>query len=134
MVRVETQKGNVKHRDKLVGVRRFKKMASARGAKIDGSDEAEPSNIRYDLPGSAEVNKAREALESSSMELRAAVNDPLPEALRVAEAISKLRKAAEDNNGGPENVPKPSLMERNTTAQTFEVASLLLFFVLHFHT
>lgn len=158
----EMHKGKIKLRDKLVGLRRLKKMGSAksrgaridgsdpaeqrgagidgsdgaepRGAGIDGSDQAEPSNARYNLPGSAEVNRAREALDKSTMELRAAVNDPLPEALRIAEAIAKLQKEAERNNGGPENVSKPSLMERNSTARTFEVTIFFLFRLLLFLT
>ncbi|XP_057772559.1 uncharacterized protein LOC130992093 isoform X2 [Salvia miltiorrhiza] len=149
-------KGKIKLRDKLVGVRRLKTAsANSRGAKIVDSDEttAEPSGGRNSLPQSVEVNKAREALNSSSAELRAAVKDPLPEALRVAEAIcnetrqDKRQDPAENNKGEPKlfvvdvcgvvqscgvnvnNVPRPSLMERNKSAHTYEVISSYLLYL-----
>ncbi|KAH6814474.1 hypothetical protein C2S51_023492 [Perilla frutescens var. frutescens] len=143
----ELHKGKIKLRDKLVGVRRPRGLASgsSRGAKLVDSDETArgPSCRNYSSPRSAEVSKAREALELSSMELRAVVKDPLPDALRVAEAISgqarqdKNQDPAKSNDGRPnlfivdvagvvqssdntKNVPRPSLMERNRSARSYE--------------
>lgn len=156
---VEMHKGKIKLRDKLVGLRRSRGLASgnSRGAKIVDSDEMTigPSYRSYNLPRSAEVNKVRGALESSSLELQAVVKDPLPDALQLAEAISgearknKRQDPAEDNHvkanllivdgagvvqavgGNTSNVPRPSLMERNSSAHTFEVISLYWFYLLH---
>lgn len=45
------------------------------------------------------VKRARTALRKSLTELQEAVNDLLPEALRVAKAISKLIRAVEELEG-----------------------------------
>lgn len=55
---------------------------------------------KYDPLPSTEVNKVRESLKSSSMELKALVKDPLPDALHTSEVVrSKL--ATNDINLGP---------------------------------
>ncbi|XP_060216895.1 uncharacterized protein LOC132644325 isoform X2 [Lycium barbarum] len=93
--------------------------------------------------------KTDEALKLSSLELRAVVKDPLPEALDLAETLMSLdrnnsaQQPAENDNGRAPNfvvdsngvvraneddqhcchhnaAPKPSLMARNNTAHTFE--------------
>ncbi|GER28125.1 telomeric repeat binding protein [Striga asiatica] len=144
-----TEKKRIKLRDKLVGLRRSRGSVSrnSRGAKIVDSDEnsSGPSHRNYSMPSSAEVNRVREALGSSASELHAAVKDPLPDALQFAEKISDDSRKDKDheptieNNrfrpnlfivdgagvvqGSSPNVnngPKPSLMERNSTAHTFE--------------
>lgn len=146
----------IKLRDKLVGLRhpRGKLSRNSRGVKIADSEETagEPSTCRnYSSPNSAEINKAREALKLSLLELRAAVKDPLPEALRVAEAISKGARqdrqhdpakgsdgrskvliidaagAVQSSGGNVNNVPKPSIMERNSSARTYEVKACNFF-------
>ncbi|KAL6499890.1 hypothetical protein OROGR_027800 [Orobanche gracilis] len=144
----DIQKKKIKLRDKLVGLRRSRGLASSNswGAKIVNSDETvtEPSYKKYNIPSSAEVNRVREALGSSASELHAVVNDPLPDALQFAEGISgdsgkdKHNDPVENNHvpsnlfiadgaevvqgtgGNVSNAPKPSLMERNSTAQTYE--------------
>ncbi|KAL6532584.1 hypothetical protein OROHE_014006 [Orobanche hederae] len=144
----EMQKKKIKLRDKLVGLRRSRGLASSnsRGAKIVNSDETvtEPSYKKYNIPSSAEVNRVREALGSSASELHAVVKDPLPDALQFAEGISgdsgkdKHKDPVENNHvpsnlfiadgagvvqgtgGNVSNAPKPSLMERNSTAHTYE--------------
>lgn len=148
-------KPRIKLRDKLVGLRHPRGLSrKSRGVKIADSEETAggPSTcMNSSSPRSEEINKAREALKLSLLQLRAAVKDPLPEALRVAEAISKEARQdkqhdpAEGNDGRPEvlvvdavvavqssggnvnNVPKPSLMERNSSARTYEVKACNFF-------
>lgn len=94
---IEIQKGNVQLKGKHIALRRCHK-----GVKISGTEEVEPANSRskYDLFPSPEVKEVQESLKSSSLELRALVKDPLPDALRTSEAIrSKL--AAKDINHEP---------------------------------
>ncbi|KAK3440191.1 hypothetical protein EUGRSUZ_B00490 [Eucalyptus grandis] len=50
------------------------------------------SRTRFDTVPSPDVNRVQEALKSSSMELRAAVADPLPDAIRLANSL--VRNAA----------------------------------------
>ncbi|KAG8371575.1 hypothetical protein BUALT_Bualt13G0102200 [Buddleja alternifolia] len=143
----EMQKGKIQRRSKLIGSRRLRGLASGncRGAKIvDNDDAVGPSNRNYDLPRSAEVNRVREALESSSLELKAVVTDPLPDALQLAETMSGVAREnngqghveenhAEDNlfvvdgagvvqatRSNMNNPTRPSLMERNSSAHAFE--------------
>lgn len=47
---------------------------------------------KYDPLPTPEVRKAQEALRSSSLELQAVVEDPLPNALKIAAGISSLKK------------------------------------------
>ncbi|XVE87646.1 hypothetical protein DITRI_Ditri19aG0004500 [Diplodiscus trichospermus] len=136
-----------------------------RGAVIiDDLEEDQPTCSEYSFPSTPEVEKLRDALKSSTADLLAAVTDPLPEALEVAERVAaymvgknlhskdivedgnkskgvpaKLvdpaeepaqtkRDAAgvaEENQGNQaplnqNNVLRPSLMERNGTARTYE--------------
>ncbi|XP_024029310.1 uncharacterized protein LOC21393956 isoform X1 [Morus notabilis] len=120
--------------------------------------ETDASPRRFNSIPTPEVNEAHEALKSSSLDLQAAVTDPLPEAVREAETVvsdlttknvihehpleNQRRTEADaanpsihtctepvqscDVNLGnpsssyPNNVPRPSLMERNNTAHTYE--------------
>ncbi|XP_061356953.1 uncharacterized protein LOC133301342 isoform X2 [Gastrolobium bilobum] len=62
--------------------------ACRRGVKISGAEEVEP--LKSWVP-SPEVEKVRESLKSSSLELRALVKDPLPDAMHTSEIVrSKL--------------------------------------------
>jgi len=73
-----------------------------RGVKIFGSDEVESAKSwsKHDSIPSSEIRKVRESLKSSSYELRALVNDPLPNALHISEVVrSKL--ATSDTNIEP---------------------------------
>ncbi|KAL5077053.1 hypothetical protein RYX36_016037 [Vicia faba] len=73
-----------------------------RGVKISGTEEVRPTNLssKYKILPSPEVNKVRESLKSSSLELKALVKDPLPDALRSSEDVrSKL--ATKHVNPGP---------------------------------
>lgn len=144
--------------------RKRKHVASHRRARgpvriIDNEDLSsdEPCS-QYDTLPTPEVNKVQEALKSSSLELQAIVTDPLPDALRQAEAVvSGMARAnqipepsvgretnvdkpvlnpsvnahleplqANQGNRKDEscshqsNVPKSSLMERNSTAHAYE--------------
>nr|GME16400.1 Telomeric repeat-binding factor like [Ipomoea batatas] len=94
----------------------------SRGAKIaDRDDLRAEAHKQYDLPASPEVNKAQEALETSFMELRAVVKDPLPDALLEAAAIMcQLSRPNMDDQPIQENASKRSLMERNSTAHVHE--------------
>lgn len=130
-------------------MRRTRGLASGncRGAKIVDPDETtnEPSHNRYKLPNSAEIHKTREALALSSLDLQAVVSDPLPDALKLAQAISREarnnnpQEPVEDNHANvagvaqapdrnTSNTTKPSLMERNHTAHTCEVIALRHFY------
>ncbi|KAL8526981.1 hypothetical protein ACS0TY_016012 [Phlomoides rotata] len=148
-------KGKFNIREKHLGLRCSRGLASgnSRGTKIVDPDETTnvPSPKKYKLPSSPEVRKARESLETSSLNLQAVVKDPLPDALNIAQAIAsearnnepqqpaeearnnepKQPEPAEDNHasaagvaqapvGNTSNAPKPSLMERNSTARSFE--------------
>lgn len=116
----------------------------------------------------AEVDKARQSLKSSCIELQAVVTDPLPMAIQRSEIIisnlatnnvncepsvqNEGQKELDEPNSSVDknaeiiqpcdltvedpscshhqnNVPRPNLMERNNTAQTYEVF-IVLFFIL----
>ncbi|XVF26205.1 hypothetical protein REPUB_Repub13aG0279400 [Reevesia pubescens] len=117
---------------------------------IANSEEDRPSCSKYGSISTPEVNKLRDALRSSMADLRDAVTDPLPEALEVAERVSsymareKLHANIADYRNKESGVPaasvnptmqpaeenqactqqnkvhRPSLMERNGTARTYE--------------
>ncbi|XP_038901324.1 uncharacterized protein LOC120088243 [Benincasa hispida] len=126
-------------------------------AKISQLEDFENENgnsfERYTCPDTTEVNRVREALRTSSVELQAVVKDPLPDALRIAESVANdLAKKNETrehssegrNDAGAANptinkdaVPlqsvsanlknpgygqktRPSIMERNSTACSYE--------------
>ncbi|GAV58619.1 Myb_DNA-binding domain-containing protein, partial [Cephalotus follicularis] len=135
-------------------------------AKITGPLELEEEDdaacSKYDSLPSPEVSKVQEALKASALELPALVKDPLPDALRMAEAvISHMAENIEnleplavnqiENDKGAtnlpnligtgsveepvqakegdrlnqscghrNNLPKPSIMERNGSARTYE--------------
>lgn len=66
-----------------------------RGIKISSPEEVEEakSGSKQDPVPSAQVRKVRESLKSSSLELRALVKDPLPDALHTSEVVrSKLAR------------------------------------------
>ncbi|KAL0390348.1 UNVERIFIED_CONTAM: hypothetical protein Scaly_0391900 [Sesamum calycinum] len=144
----DMQKGKIKLRDKLVGLRGSRGLASrkARRAIIVESDEMKigASSKNYNLPHSPEVNGVRKALQSSSLELQAVVKDPLPEALQLAEAISGVAREDKGHDpievnhvagnqfvvdgagvihstvGNVSDTRKRSLMEPNSSAHTYE--------------
>lgn len=70
---------------------------------------------KYDNLPTPEVNRAKEALKSSSMELKALLNDPLPNALNFSESLMPERQAlnkeilVEDQVGKRVDVPNPSV-------------------------
>ncbi|KAJ1422929.1 Telomeric repeat-binding factor 2 [Sesbania bispinosa] len=97
---VETtiQKNNLQLRRKHSALR-----ACHRGVRISGSEEVEPekSLSKYDDPlPSAEAEKVRKSLKSSSLELRAMVKDPLPDALHTSEVV-RSNLATKDINLEP---------------------------------
>lgn len=150
---------------KTSAVPRCKSLAFHRrvrgGAKISQLEDLENENDnlfgRYTCLDTPEVNRVREALKASSLELQAAVSDPLPDALRVAEsvanALAEKKKTCEHSSEGRTDAgssnptinkyavplqsvsanlknlcngrkiifPRPSIMERNSTACTYEV-------------
>ncbi|TMW90812.1 hypothetical protein EJD97_015173 [Solanum chilense] len=91
----EVSKGTALRRKKHVAFKRTRE-----GVRINDSTELElkasGGGGQDGLPSSAEIQKAEKALKLSSLELRAMVKDPLPEALRYAETLSHL---ARDNMG-----------------------------------
>lgn len=141
----ETNRGKIKLREKHLVSRRSRGLPSrhSRGARIVDPDETRNERLyrEYKVPSSAEVLKARKALESSLLDLKAVVKDPLPDALKLAEEIEEARNnnhqlPAEDNHASAgvaqapvrstSNVPRSSLMERNSTAHTCEVVTCII--------
>ncbi|EPS64490.1 hypothetical protein M569_10294 [Genlisea aurea] len=126
--------------------RRRRRKVHPRGAKLVNPDEKQakpPSPGNDALPRSSEVEEVRKLLKSSTSDLHALVEDPLPEALRIAEeannATTQNKKhrqpVEEENDAGTKNAfvcdrngvvrssgdaPKTSMMERNHTAESFE--------------
>ncbi|KAK1356424.1 hypothetical protein POM88_049680 [Heracleum sosnowskyi] len=135
----DIQEGAVHRRSKVRAAKQHKRLTprTSRGVKIVDNDEmsdASPHN-NYDCLSTPEVTKLQESLRSSSLELQGMVKDPLPGALEVAKNVaSKMDYVdkrtdvipAENSNLGnegstrPTNATKPSLMERNKTARTYE--------------
>ncbi|CAI9761276.1 unnamed protein product [Fraxinus pennsylvanica] len=132
---------------KLVGKKhaRVRSSGTFRGAKISDSDYLKVCpGSKCNLPPTPEVNRIQEALESSRMDLQASVKDPLPNELAFAEEVADTMRGSTDhepiqedhvkhypsamkvagfvraNGGNPSNGPRPSLMERNSTAHTHE--------------
>ncbi|KAJ0765376.1 putative transcription factor MYB-related family [Helianthus annuus] len=80
-----------------------KHVVSRRSRRAKIVDTMEASHDKYDYIPSPEVSKVQEALESSTFELHAAVKDPLPDALRLAESLkvgTSGENAAHDLAGG----------------------------------
>ncbi|KAK6943493.1 SANT/Myb domain [Dillenia turbinata] len=145
----ETQKRNRMKRKHVAGHARHRCIRRVEIGGSKNSDSEEEPNQFDTLPTPA-VNKAQEALKTSSMELQAAVKDPLPDALRMAERLALERPSVENPNRGNEStgntsaeksldgnpanesnlenqesrrqsdVHKCNLMERNSTAHTVE--------------
>nr|XP_023913428.1 uncharacterized protein LOC112025000 isoform X2 [Quercus suber]POF09353.1 telomeric repeat-binding factor 1 [Quercus suber] len=149
----EIHKGNVLPRCKHVAWHKRSKG----GVRITEEVDTDASPSKYDSLPTPEVNMIREALKSSSLELQAVVNDPLPEALHLSETIiadmvkkDKIHEPSVENQSGKDidalnpsvdkgvaaqttdsgcgnqscipqgNATRPSLMERNGTAHTYE--------------
>ncbi|XP_040992648.1 uncharacterized protein LOC121239467 [Juglans microcarpa x Juglans regia] len=104
---------------------------SKAGVKITDAEELDTDVTcsKYNSLPTPEVNKARAALKSSSLELRAVVKDPLPDALRDVAPNPSVSKSIEPTEiddrthenqscSHQNNAPRPSLMARNST---FEV-------------
>jgi telomeric repeat-binding factor 2 len=98
------------------------------GVKITDTEEMDNdvSFSKYDSLPTPEVNKVQEALRSSSLELRAVVKDPLPDALRMAETVisnlvskDKQYEPSVENQGGKDvDAPNPSASTGGEPAQT----------------
>ncbi|PSS14173.1 Telomeric repeat-binding factor like [Actinidia chinensis var. chinensis] len=155
----EMQRGVVLPVRKHVAFKRSRGATSgtSRGSKIDDTEEMDvrKSSNKYDCLPTPEINKVQEALRTSSLELQAAVKDPLPAALQLADnVISSMggesmiqgpsvgqgkvdapdpfvgtrAETAPDNEANRDNqccrpqnnVPKASLMARNSTAVAYE--------------
>ncbi|GAU44579.1 hypothetical protein TSUD_139520 [Trifolium subterraneum] len=117
----EIRKDNLQRKRKHSAIRTHHK-----GVRISGAEEApevaKTTNLscKCESLSSGEVKKVRESLKSSSMELKAMVKDPLPDALQASEVVrSKL--ATKDINHRPPienqsgNVDVPDL----TACKTF---------------
>ncbi|KAK7851077.1 hypothetical protein CFP56_043134 [Quercus suber] len=127
------------------------------GVRIVEEEDTDALCSKYDSLPTPEVNRIKEALKSSSMELQAVVKDPHPDALRSAESVmsdmvkkDKTHDPSVENQSGKDinalnpsvdksvapqatdsgcgnqscipqsNSTRPSLMERNSTAHTYE--------------
>ncbi|KAL1332407.1 hypothetical protein HN51_061221 [Arachis hypogaea] len=94
-------RGNPQLQRKLPAFRRC-----SRGVKMSSAEElgTERSWRKNDTVLSGEVKTARESLKSSFSELRALVNDPLPEALDISDAVrSKLARKGTNHEQPMEN-------------------------------
>lgn len=137
-----------------------------RGVKIIDAEEASPTKMcsKYDPVSSLEVRKLRESLKSSSLELQAVVEDPLPDSLHKSDIVRSelamkgisheppLENQSRDvdvpepnacrsivlyqpidaiikknSSVNWSNVHRPNLMERNSTAHTYEVIMFIIF-------
>ncbi|XP_059626375.1 uncharacterized protein LOC132269258 [Cornus florida] len=91
----EMQKGNTLHKRKNATGRcsRGPISKTARGVHITDNVESDSGTTynKYDCPPTIIVNKIQEELRSSSLQLQAMVKDPLPDALKLAEAIIMQR-------------------------------------------
>ncbi|KAK9084302.1 hypothetical protein Scep_030773 [Stephania cephalantha] len=116
---------------------------------VDFHKELHQASDKYKLPLTPEVDKVQKALKSSTTELHVAVEDPLPDALRMAATISSVMTRNETNHmhsGENQNargsdacnssddanhmkevvtenqtvVPRSSIMLRNSSARTHE--------------
>ncbi|KAK6936588.1 SANT/Myb domain [Dillenia turbinata] len=94
----ETQKGNRMKRKHVAGHARRR---CTRRVEICGSEnlDSEEETNQFDTLTTPVVNKAQEALKTSSMELQAAVKDPLPDALRMAERLASEKSAGNISYG-----------------------------------
>ncbi|MCD7460496.1 hypothetical protein HAX54_043644 [Datura stramonium] len=96
----EVCKGSGLPRKKHIAFRRTRGASAGThgGVRISDSieSELEASDGQDELLPSAEIQKAEKALKLSSLELRAVVKDPLPDALRIAETLSSVLR---DNTG-----------------------------------
>ncbi|CAI9107148.1 OLC1v1006444C2 [Oldenlandia corymbosa var. corymbosa] len=86
-VNAETQGGNVLPRLKYAACKRTRVAVSgkSRGARITDADASDARTCNS--LSSPDVSEVREALKSSSLELKAVVKDPLPDALHFAKAV-----------------------------------------------
>ncbi|XP_059655506.1 uncharacterized protein LOC132302614 [Cornus florida] len=91
----EMQKRNTLHKHKNPTGRccRGPISKTARGVHITDNVESDSGTTynKYDCPPTIMVNKIQEELRSSSLQLQAMVKDPLPDALKLAEAIIMQR-------------------------------------------
>ncbi|KAI9159785.1 hypothetical protein LWI28_001894 [Acer negundo] len=120
---VATEKGKGIQKENLLTKR--KHIACHRRARgpvrITNNEESgsDASCSKYGTLPTPEVNKVQEALKSSSLELHAMVKDPLPSALRLAEAvISNIARRTQNHDHSMEaqnTVPNhdPSVETRN---------------------
>ena len=126
-IHVEVQRANVVSGRKHVASKRIRGAPSgmSRGAKIIDGDTsgADISGKTFDLPSTPEVHEVQEALKSSSLDLKAVVKDPLPDALNIADTVvsSIERKDAgkqpvEENHVGA----NPSIAESSGAVQANE--------------
>lgn len=124
---VEVQRANVVSRRKHVASKRIRGAPSgtSRGAKIIDADAsgADVSGKMSDLPSTPEVREVQEALKSSSLDLKAVVKDPLPDALNIADTVVSSierkdtgKQPVEENHVGG----NPSIAESSGAVQANE--------------
>ncbi|KAK9147010.1 hypothetical protein Sjap_006913 [Stephania japonica] len=116
---------------------------------VDSRKELHQGSNKCKLPLTPEVDKVQKALKSSTTELHVAVEDPLPDALRMAATVSSdmtrnetnhMHSGENQNAGGSDTcnpsddadhmkevvtenqtvVPRSSIMIRNSSARTHE--------------
>ncbi|KAI9162514.1 hypothetical protein LWI28_028076 [Acer negundo] len=121
LLRIEKGKG-IQKENLLTKSKHIACHRRARGpVRITNNEESglDASCSKYDTVPTPEVNKVQEALKSSSLELHVMVKDPLPSALRLAEAvISNIARRTQNHDHSMEaqnTVPNhdPSVETRN---------------------
>ncbi|GAU18646.1 hypothetical protein TSUD_124790 [Trifolium subterraneum] len=94
----EIRKDNLQRKRKHSAIRTHHK-----GVRISGAEEAKTTNLscKCESLSSGEVKKVRESLKSSSMELKAMVKDPLPDALQASEVVRSKLASKDINHRSP---------------------------------
>jgi hypothetical protein len=85
---IEIRKDNHKLKRKHSAIRTYHTGVRISSAE-EAPEEAKATNLscKYESLPSAEVKKVRKSLRTSSMELKAMVKDPLPDALHASEVV-----------------------------------------------
>uniref|UniRef100_A0A2N9IDJ7 Uncharacterized protein n=1 Tax=Fagus sylvatica TaxID=28930 RepID=A0A2N9IDJ7_FAGSY len=117
----EIHKGDVLPRRKHIACHKRSKG----GVKITEEVDTDASCSKYDSLPTPEVNRIKEALKSSTLELQAVVKDPFPDALRLAESVisdmvkkDKTHKPSVENQSGKDIDALNPSVDKSVAAQT----------------
>jgi telomeric repeat-binding factor 2 len=101
------------------------KRSKGGGVKITEEVDTDASCSKYDSLPTPEVNRIKEALKSSTLELQAVVKDPFPDALHLAESVisdmvkkDKTHKPSVENQSGKDIDALNPSVDKSVAAQT----------------